>query len=220
MATRRTPVDVLIERGRKKVFAAALDWPGWCRAGGDDESAVEELAAYAPRYARVAELAGVAYAPGSARVVEVVAGNATTDFGAPDGQATRDDQRLTPAARARMAALVDAAWARLDEVTRASPPTMRKGPRGGGRDRDAMLAHVLQAEASYGRKIGVRFPAPAIGDRAAIETRRAALLDVLAGGPPPDAPATTPWPLRYAARRIAWHVLDHAWEMEDKAIRT
>jgi hypothetical protein len=24
------------------------------------------------------------------------------------------------------------------------------------------------------------------------------------------------WPLRYAARRIAWHALDHAWEIEDR----
>ena len=31
------------------------------------------------------------------------------------------------------------------------------------------------------------------------------------------APATeTPWPAPYVARRIAWHALDHAWEMEDK----
>jgi hypothetical protein len=25
------------------------------------------------------------------------------------------------------------------------------------------------------------------------------------------------WPLRYAARRIGWHVLDHLWEIEDKS---
>ena len=24
------------------------------------------------------------------------------------------------------------------------------------------------------------------------------------------------WPVRYAIRRMAWHVLDHAWEMQDK----
>ena len=33
---------------------------------------------------------------------------------------------------------------------------------------------------------------------------------------PPENPR---WPVPYAARRIAWHVLDHAWEMQDKAIR-
>ncbi len=25
------------------------------------------------------------------------------------------------------------------------------------------------------------------------------------------------WPPRYAARRMAWHVLDHLWEIEDKS---
>jgi hypothetical protein len=25
------------------------------------------------------------------------------------------------------------------------------------------------------------------------------------------------WPPRYAARRIAWHALDHAWEIEDRS---
>ncbi len=24
------------------------------------------------------------------------------------------------------------------------------------------------------------------------------------------------WNRRYAARRVAWHVLDHAWEIEDR----
>jgi hypothetical protein len=53
------------------------------------------------------------------------------------------------------------------------------------------------------------------------------LLDVLgasSSGEPlkekgPEAPLKAPgkrWPPRYAARRIAWHVLDHAWEIEDR----
>ena len=32
-----------------------------------------------------------------------------------------------------------------------------------------------------------------------------------------SVPVPKGWPHRYAARRIAWHVLDHAWEMEDRA---
>jgi len=37
----------------------------------------------------------------------------------------------------------------------------------------------------------------------------------------PEAPLKAPdrsWPPRYAARRIAWHALDHAWEIEDRSI--
>jgi hypothetical protein len=25
------------------------------------------------------------------------------------------------------------------------------------------------------------------------------------------------WPPRYVARRMAWHLLDHAWEIEDRS---
>jgi hypothetical protein len=34
------------------------------------------------------------------------------------------------------------------------------------------------------------------------------------GGTPPVPKG---WPPRYAARRIAWHALDHAWEIEDRS---
>jgi hypothetical protein len=26
------------------------------------------------------------------------------------------------------------------------------------------------------------------------------------------------WPARYFVRRVAWHVLDHAWEIEDRMV--
>jgi hypothetical protein len=44
--------------------------------------------------------------------------------------------------------------------------------------------------------------------------------DEVAGvlGKPSDGSPLAPkgWPARYAARRIAWHVIDHLWEMEDR----
>ncbi len=110
-----------------------------------------------------------------------------------------------------------AAWAVLDKVAKASPAELRKGPRGGGRDRDKMLGHVLGAEAAYARKVGVKLPPPEVGDRKAIK----ALRDELAAGPRRRlrrlAAHPEGWPPRYAIRRIAWHVLDHAWEMQDRA---
>ena len=46
---------------------------------------------------------------------------------------------------------------------------------------------------------------------------RAAMLDVL-GSPSDGSPiADRRWTARYAAGRIAWHALDHAWEMEDRS---
>ena len=105
----------------------------------------------------------------------------------------------------------------FDRVVAATPAELRKGPRGGGRDRDDMVDHVLGAEASYARKLGVRRRQPARDDArgiAALRTDIAAALRAPSDGSPL---APKGWPPRYAARRIAWHVLDHAWEMEDRS---
>jgi hypothetical protein len=166
----------------------------------------------------VARRAGVRFSSKVAlNVIESAPGNATTAFGAPDVTAEADRAPLTVAAARRLAGLVTAAWAVFDEVAAASPEELRKGPRGGGRDRDKMIDHVLGAEAGYARKLGVKLKPPAIDDIAAIEELResiAAVLGVASDGSPPVPNGWTP---RYAARRIAWHVLDHAWEMEDRA---
>src|SRR5438552_2637529 len=53
MTVSTTPVYV--ESSRTRTFACAYDWPGWCRSGKDEASALVALAAYAPRYAAVAE---------------------------------------------------------------------------------------------------------------------------------------------------------------------
>src|SRR5262249_30221587 len=118
---------------------------------------------------------------------------------------------------ARQAALVRVCWTIFERIAAATPPELRKGPRGGGRDRDKMIDHVLGAEAAYARKLGVKHAQPARDDAVAI----AALHDGIIGAleAPSDGMPVVPtgWPPRYAARRIAWHVLDHAWEMEDRS---
>ena len=115
-----------------------------------------------------------------------------------------------------MSALLTAAWGYLDAVVAESPAELRKGPRGGGRDRDKMLDHVLEAEANYARKLDLRLKPPARDDLAAIEEQRLAIATII-GAPSDGAPIReNGWTTRYAARRIAWHVLDHAWEMEDR----
>ena len=124
---------------------------------------------------------------------------------------------MTPAAGRRLADLVTAAWATLDEVAAASPAELRKGPRGGGRDRDKLIDHVIGAETAYARKLGVKRKQPATGDIAAIEELREAIAAVV-GAPSDGSPVVADgWTTRYAARRIAWHVLEHAWEMQDRA---
>lgn len=206
-----------LEIGKNRVFACALDWPGWCRVGKDERLALEALAGYLPRYAAVVEEAGLALPGDAFDVVERVPGTGATDFGVPGEIAAADARPLDAPAAKRLAGLVEAAWTTFDRAVERAPAELRKGPRGGGRDRDKMVDHVLGAEAGYARKLGVKHAQPALGDRAAILALRRDLLAVL--GEASDGSRLTPtgWPPRYAARRIAWHVLDHTWEMEDRA---
>jgi hypothetical protein len=210
---------VLLEVGKKRVFACALDWPGWTRAGKDEALALEALAAYVPRYAAVPEQAGIAFPDRVGERLEVVErlpGDASTEFGVPGAIADADAARTTRAQAERLAALVQASWSEFDRVRAGAPASLRKGPRGGGRDRDKMVDHVLGAEAGYARKLGIKQPQPAIDDRAAIAALREALLEVLRAPSDGSPPVPKGWPPRYAARRLAWHVLDHAWEMQDR----
>jgi hypothetical protein len=210
---------VLLEVGKKRVFACALDWPGWTRAAKDEALALEALAAYVPRYAAVPEQAGIAFPDRVGERLEVVErlpGDASTEFGVPGAIADADAARTTRAQAERLAALVQASWSVFDRVRAGAPASLRKGPRGGGRDRDKMVDHVLGAEAGYARKLGIKQPQPAIDDRAAIAALREALLEVLRAPSDGSPPLPKGWPPRYAARRLAWHVLDHAWEMQDR----
>lgn len=214
-------VPVYLEIGQKRVFACALDWPGWCRLGKDEEQALAALALYAERYAIVAAEAGLTFSANPEphfEIVERLPGSGTTDFGAP-GKVASSDRESFPAEEAkRIAALVEAAWRIFDVVVNRAPAELAKGPRGGGRDRDKIVEHVLAAETAYARTIGVRQKQPEAKATSDILALRQALLDGLRAGSEATSPVEKGWPLRYAARRIAWHVLDHAWEIEDKSI--
>jgi hypothetical protein len=98
---------------------------------------VDHLVGYAPRYAEVAERAGLRFPSAyDVDVVERLPGSATTDFGAPAAVADADREKLSKPRAERLADLVDASWAVLDRVAAESPQELRKGPRGGGRGRD------------------------------------------------------------------------------------
>jgi hypothetical protein len=212
-------IPVYLEVGKKRVFACALEWPGWCRSGKNEAQALEALAASAPRYAVVAAEAGVAFrfeVNAAFDVVERLPGNGTTDFGAPGAIASRDAEPLTQDEADRLASLVAASWRVLERVVAGAPAELRKGPRGGGRDRDAIVEHVLGAEAAYARTIGVRLSQPKRDDTDAVSTFHAALLTALRT-PSEWKAGDKGWPKPYAARRIAWHVLDHIWEIEDRS---
>jgi hypothetical protein len=201
-----------IEATAKRAFAWALDWPGWCRGGKTEDAAIEALASYRDRYAPVPLRAGVRFpAPVRFDVVERVAGNATTEFGAPNVVVESDRRPLTAAQAKREAALLAACWSLLGDVADSAPAALRKGPRGGGRDRDAVVAHVEDAEYAYAAKLGIR--RRDLGDAPFREAVLAAVRSARSGAPLTEKG----WPVRAMVRRMAWHVLDHAWEIEDKS---
>ena len=208
-------IKIAEETGARKVFVWALDWPGWCRSGRDREAAHEALLAAADRYAPVATAAGLDF-PTVARleVVTQVDGGAGTDFGVPSVIIDDDRRPVSSKDAARLAALVASSWTVLDAVASAAPEVLRKGPRGGGRDTSKVVAHVDEADGAYAREIGIKQIPPT--DRAAVDDMRASMLAVLARPSDGSPLADRKWPQRYAARRIAWHALDHAWEIEDK----
>ena len=209
-------MPVTVETVDTKAFASAIDWPGWSRSGRREQQALEALVAQAARYALVARRAGLQFpipvTLADLDVVERVPGDASTSFGVP-GRVTELDLRPATSAQVnRCADLVQAAWDTLADIVAAAPAELRKGPRGGGRDGDKIVAHVTDAERAYVRKIGLR-PAADVP----IDEVRAQVIEVFRLGTDGSPLPGGTWPLRYAARRFAWHVLDHAWEIEDRS---
>ena len=218
MTTKRARLEVVIEAGEKKVFASSLDWPGWSRSAKTRDEAIQRLLEYAPRYAPVAKRAGLDFPDAfDVQVVQRLQGGSGTDFGVPSRIHHPDTTPVGMAEAKRLASLVEAAWATFERAATDAPAELRKGPRGGGRDRDKMVGHVIESDWYYARELGMKLKAPKPDDRAAVTAMRAAMLDILrqpSDGSP--IPGRT-WTPRYAARRIAWHSIDHAWEMEDRS---
>lgn len=208
---------IYLEVGTKRVFACSLHWPGWCRSGRDEGAAIEALATYADRYADVAVRAGLDFPSKPALdVVDRRRGTGETDFGAPGAISAADVEPLTGDDAKRQAALMAAAWRVFEDVVAGAPVELRKGPRGGGRDRDQVVEHVHESERAYARTLGVRYTPTMFAEPGGPAAMRGEILEVVRGERQPDIRGKG-WPLRYAARRIAWHVLDHAWEIEDKS---
>jgi len=203
---------IYTEHGPKMVFACSLEWPGWIRIARGEEAALARLMAYAPRYRVIAERAGLPFDPGEPEVVARVQGTEMTDFGAPVAVPELDLEPVAEEAARREVALIRAAWEVFEEVAAAAPEELRKGPRGGGRDLTRVVHHVRDAERAYARKVNVRHR-PFQSDKD-VDAMREELAEVLARAWRP--PQLTGWPPAYARRRIAWHVIDHLWEIEDR----
>jgi hypothetical protein len=212
-------IPVYLEVGSKRVFASALEWPGWTRAGKEEAAALEALAAYATRYAAVPRAARIAFPDAEATftVIERVKGNATTDYGAPGIQASSDVKPLALAEAERICALLNASWKVFDAVAAKAPPELRKGPRGGGRDRDEIVDHIIDAESAYIAKLGLKLKTPKRDDSAEVKAWRTAIVDAIRKSAGKPQTGEKRWPPRYAVRRMAWHLNDHVWEIQDRS---
>jgi hypothetical protein len=182
----------------------------------NEPAALQAMSETEDRYRLIAQRAGLDFAPGTLTVVERLAGDTSTAWGIPSVTAPAEQEPLDAASAQRYVALLKAAWEILEETVAASPAELRKGPRGGGRERDEIHRHVIEAERTYARKIGVRHPPFDAHDLAALNAMRAEIAAVL-GKPSTGEPLIAGgWQASYAVRRIAWHVVDHIWEIEDR----
>ena len=212
------PLRLFVEETPRKVFVSALDWPGLARGAKTEDLAVESLVAHLPRYAKVARKAGERFDPHDVdiEVARRKTGDAGSAYGIPSLVAPEDREPVDAREAKRIAAIVEASWEVFDKISAAAPESLRKGPRGGGRDTSKIIEHVTGADGGYARSIGIKgSPETAEGLAEIREAVLAALREPSDGKPL----AGKKWPARYAARRIAWHALDHAWEIEDRTER-
>jgi hypothetical protein len=212
---------VILEVGKKRrVVAGAMDWPGLDRWGTSEDGAVEKLLSYLPRYAGVAERAGLGKAFARARdvdIVERVHGSSSTDFwGVAHVPSQIEREVLPPADLERRLDLLRASWAHFDEVAARISEDLRPGPRSAGRTHDQIVRHVyLNEPEQFSRKVEVRTPLEDVMTSAGLAAHRNAYLAGIRAYNAEGKPARS-WPIQFLVRRTAQHVMDHAWEMEDR----
>jgi hypothetical protein len=229
MAQNNDKIEVYLESSQKKTFAVALDWPGWCRSGRDEATALQTLYVYGPRYARAIEPAQLGFQLSAKvsdlEVVERVKGDTTTEFGTPGRALRRDAWPVEPGEQERWVAAVKACWQAFDAAVQAAAgKTLSKGPRGGGRDLEKIVEHVLGGDDAYLVALGGKFkPEKEASPEQALAQVRQAMLETLAVSVRGEIPERGPrgglrWKPRDFVRRWAWHELDHAWEIEDRIV--
>jgi hypothetical protein len=213
---------VILEIGKKerRVVAGAMDWPGLDRWGKTDDGAIEKLKSYLPRYAGVAERAGVAKTFAHHRDVEIVErvpGSGSADYwGIAHVPSEIEREVLSPPELERRLALLRACWSYFDSTAERVSAQLRPGPRGGGWTRDEIIRHVhVNEPEQFTRKVEVRTPREVMLSPGGRTVHREATLDAIRANNAEGKAART-WPIQFLIRRIAHHAMDHAWEMEDR----
>jgi hypothetical protein len=221
-------IEIYLERGSKRTFAAALDWPGWCRHGPSEAEALAALLDYGPRYAEILAGARLGFRPPTAllqlNVVERLKGSATTDFGALSVAPSIDgDRRCDTKTQRKLEKIIQGGWQAFDAAVRsAQDKTLTTGPRGGGRSLEAIVSHVIGADVGHLAAVG--WKAPKAGPTEQLAAVRGAVLDAFRAAASGTLPAHGPrggkrWTARWFARRVAWHLIAHTWEIERRVAR-
>ena len=184
---------------------------------------MQTLFEYAPRYVRAVKGLGFK-APASVdelMIVQRLPGDAATEMGSLTGnEPNYDSLPVDDADHKRLIKFLEASWRTFDGVVAAArDKELRTGARGGGRSLEKIVAHVLDGEGGYLRRLEYKRSREAETD---LELTRKAMLEALAASVRGEVPEFGPrggkrWTARYFVRREAWHVLDHAWEIEDRA---
>ena len=213
---------ILLEVGTKgrRVVAAATDWPGLDRWGADEADAVAKLTTYLPRYRAVAERAGLAAEFERQRTIDVIErypGSSSTDFwGIAHVPSATERLVLSSADLERRLDLLRACWAQFDDTAERLPGDLRPSGRSGGRSRDQIVRHTYGTEPDqFSRKVEVRTPIDVVFTADGRAGHRQAYLAAIRAYDAEGKPART-WPIQFLIRRTAQHVMDHAWELEDR----
>jgi hypothetical protein len=213
---------VLLEIGTKgrRVVAAATDWPALDRWGTDEDTALEKLKVYLPRYAGVAERAGLKVDFEGQRTIEVIEryrGSSSTDFwGIAHVPSETEREVLSSADLERRLDLLQACWREFDDVAARVSKDLRPGTRSAGRTREQIIRHTYGSEPDqFSPKVEVRTPIEAVLSTTGLAAHRVAYLDAIRAYNAEGKPARR-WPIQFLIRRTAHHVMDHAWEMEDR----
>ena len=217
------PVRIVVERGPKgkRSVAFSLDWAGWERGAKTAELAMETLESYRERYRPIADLAGMAGefdAAGPLDVVEDRVGTGSVDFwGISFSPSSTEHGPMDGPELERAITLLRASWEFFDGVAARVSPEMRKGPRGGGRDRNRIIRHTIRNESEdFAKQVGLRIPEEAALTPDGLLQHRTTYVEAMRAYNAGEGKRMRSWTLPYLIRHSAFHTLDHAWEMEDK----
>jgi hypothetical protein len=217
------PVRTVVERGPKgkKAVAFAIDWPGWSRGAKTPELALETLESYRSRYRPVAAGARMAKefdAAGPLEVIEDRVGPGSTDFWAISFAPSSFEREPMEAEELdRKIKLLRACWAFFDATAARVSPEMRKGPRGGGRNRTQIFRHTVRNESeAFAKRVGLRIPEEGALSPEGLRDFREDYVAAMRAYNQGEGKRMKSWNLPFLIRHSAFHMMDHAWEMEDK----